>query len=133
MSQCNTWNGLNSTALTTVIYHCNRIRSIMADESPRRSKRRKVEHSPDNAEGLRFVNIHEELEKSAGAVAKETIEIVERSSKRRKQQWMTGVRVPDLIRPRSAYQDGEHSRRADHSERTFLADLVVRIARTGSS
>ena len=123
----------NSAALTPIIYHCNRIRSIMAEESPRRSKRRKMEHSPDDVEGLRSINSHDKLEQCAGAAAKETTELVERSSKRRKQQWMTGVRVPDLIRPRSAYQDGEHDSTTIQSERAVLADLVVRIAGTGSS
>ena len=92
----------------------------MSESSPRRSKRRKLDHDA-GSEGS--------LKKSAKAVAKETAQVAEQPHKNQRTEWMSGVRVPDLIRPKSSYKaDTQNGDWEVQSEQAVLKQTIVRGA-----
>lgn len=90
----------------------------MSGSVPRRSKRRKIDHVTSLGEGLA---------KSATAVAEETAEVAEKSHKSQRKQWMSGIRVPGMVRPKSSYKvDAKGLNPEIYSEQAVLDQLIVR-------
>ena len=93
----------------------------MSELSSRKSKRRKLAHDSSLKGGLA---------ESSATVAKETAEVAEESHKHERTQWMSGIRVPHLIRPESSYKaDARVAADNLQSERAVLDQLIVRGTR----
>ena len=89
----------------------------MDNRSPQQSKRRKLEHTLDEKNSF---------DHTAVAAAENAKETAGRSLKSEQRQWMAGVRVPDLIRPRSTYRHESKTTDTNSVAEQDVLDQLIR-------